>query len=176
MDWTLRLARESDIPALEQLIPLSVRKLQAAHYSTAQMDAAIGTVFGVDRQLIEDGTYFVVEHQGLIVGCGGWSKRLALFGSSDQHGVSDLDQLDPNNDAARIRAFFVHPDWVRRGIGRAILLACEAAAKAAGFTRLEMSATLAGEPLYAAHGYAVVERYDILMRDGLKLPVVKMAK
>jgi GNAT superfamily N-acetyltransferase len=176
MNWPLRLADERDIPAIETLIPVSVRALQAPYYSAAQMDAAIGPVFGVDRQLIKDGTYFVVEHEGPIIGCGGWSKRRAVYGGDRHHAQSDADQLNPQKDAARIRAFFVHPDFARRGIGRSILFACEDAARAAGFTRLELVATLAGEPLYAKFGYSVIERYEAPLVDGLTLPVVRMGK
>src|ERR1700677_1328376 len=161
MDWTLRLADKKDIPAMQKLIPLSVRVLQAPYYSAAQMEAALGPVFGVDRQLISDGTYFVAEQSGQVVGCGGWSKRRAVFGSDQHRNTDDTGELYPARDAARPRAFFVHPDWARRGIGRGILLACESAARAAGFTRFELVATLAGEPLYAAFGYSVVERYEI---------------
>src|SRR5437763_14432557 len=119
MTWLLRLARESDIPALEELIPLSVRTLQAPYYSAAQMESALGPVFGVDRQLIRDGTYFVVEDAGRIVGCGGWSKRKTLYGG-DRDRTGEDAELNPQIDSARIRAFFVHPDWARRGIGRSI--------------------------------------------------------
>jgi GNAT superfamily N-acetyltransferase len=172
---SLRLAREPDIPALEVLIPLSVRALQAAHYSPAQMEAALGSVFGVDRQLILDGTYFVAEQQSLIVGCGGWSRRKAMFGGDrDRPGEDAL--LDPKRDAARIRAFFIHPDFARRGIGRNILIACEAAIQKAGFQSAELVATLTGELLYASFDYAVIERYEVPMSDGLTLPVVRMAK
>jgi N-acetylglutamate synthase-like GNAT family acetyltransferase len=175
MDWSPRLAREDDIPALERLIPHSVRVLQAGHYSPAQMEAALGPVFGVDRQLIEDGTYFVVEQAGEIVGCGGWSRRRSLFGGD--HGRTDPDpELDPRHDPARIRAFFVHPSWARRGIGRSILLACERAIRHAEFRTVELVATLAGEPLYAAFGYTPAERYGVAMRGDLTLPVVRMVK
>jgi GNAT superfamily N-acetyltransferase len=175
IEWRPRFAREDDIPALEQLIPLSVRELQAIHYSPAQMGAALGPVFGVDRQLIRDGTYFVVESEGEIVGCGGWSKRGSLFGGD--HGRAETDrELNPQHDAARIRAFFVHPAWARRGIGRAIMVACEQAITQAGFRRVDIVATLTGEPLYAAFGYAVIERYEIPMADGLTLPALRMTK
>ena len=175
MNRTLRLAREDDIPAIEKLIPLSVRSLQAAHYSPAQMEAALGPVFGVDRQLIRDGTYFVVEWHGRIVGCGGWSKRGSLFGSD--HGRAQTDrELDPQHEAARVRAFFVHPAFARRGIGRSIMVSCERAIRDAGFRRVAIVATLAGEPLYASFGYGVVERYEIPMAGGLSLPAVRMAK
>jgi GNAT superfamily N-acetyltransferase len=173
--WQPRLARAEDIPALEALIPLSARELQGAYYSPAQINAALGGVFGVDRQLIRDGTYFVVEQQGIIVGCGGWSKRRALYGG-DAHRVEPDSELDPRHDAARVRAFFVHPAWARRGIGRSIMAACEQAITAAGFRRVDIVATLAGEPLYTAFGYTVVERYQIPLPGGLHLPAVRMTK
>src|SRR5689334_3255976 len=165
-DWQPRLALDADIPELEVLIPLSVRGLQAAHYSPAQMEAALGPVFGVDRQLIRDGTYFVVEKESQIVGCGGWSKRRSLYGG-DRDRVEADPELDPKCDAARVRAFFVHPAWARRGIGRSIMSACERAIIAAGFCTVDIVATLAGEPLYASFGYAVIERYEIAMTGGL---------
>ena len=173
--WSPRRALAADIPALEALIPLSVRGLQSAHYSGAQMEAALGPVFGVDRQLIRDGTYFAVEDADRIVGCGGWSKRKTLYGG-DRDRTGEDAELNPQIDPARIRAFFVHPDWARRGIGRAILQHCEAAAIKAGFRQAELVATLTGELLYARFGYAVVERYEAPMTDSLSLPVVRMAK
>jgi len=175
MPWSLRIAREDDVPALEALIPLSMRGLQASHYSFAQMEAALGPVFGVDRQLIRDGTYFVVEQEGRIVGCGGWSRWKAVFGGDRDRAGEDAP-LDPALDPARIRAFFVHPQWARRGIGRCILDACENAIRAAGFQSAIMVATLAGEPLYAASGYAVLERYEVPLDNGLTLPVVRMSR
>ena len=174
-NFALRLATMEDIPALEQLIPASVFALQASYYSTAQMEAALGPVFGVDAQLIQDGTYFVVEQDGQIVGCGGWSQRRAVFGG-DRHRVVEDDTLDPYLDPARIRAFFVRPGWERRGIGKMILSACESALTVAGFRRAVMVATLAGEPLYAVSGYSVEERYEVPLANGLTLPVVRMAK
>lgn len=139
------------------------------------MEAALGPVFGVDRQLIRDGTYFVVEHDAQILGCGGWSKRRSLYGGDRDRAKPD-PELDPKRDAARVRAFFVHPAWARRGIGRSIMAACERAIIAAGFRSVEIVATLAGEPLYASFGYVVVERYEIAMAGGLGLPVVRMTK
>ena len=187
-EWSLRLAREDDVPAIEALIPLSVRGLQASHYSAAQMEAAIGSVFGVDRQLICDGTYFVVKHtaslpaatsgavdQNELIGCGGWSKRKTLFGSDHQTNRDDAE-LDPAHDAARIRAFFVHPAWARRGVGRAILEECEKAIRAAGFKAIELAGTLPGEPFYAAFGYASGERSDVPLANGLSLSIVRMTK
>jgi GNAT superfamily N-acetyltransferase len=175
MDWTPRLAREADVPALEGLVRLSVRTLQAPYYSAAQMDRALGPIFGVDRQLIRDGTYFVVASGSVLAGCGGWSKRQSLFGG-DQGRNETNPELDPNCHPARLRAFFVHPDWARRGIGRSILLASEQAIGASGFRSIELVATLAGEPLYRAFGYAVAERCEIPLGDGLGLPVVRMTK
>jgi GNAT superfamily N-acetyltransferase len=176
MNWTLRIAREDDIPMLEELIPLSARLLLAPHYSPAQIEAALGPVFGVDRKLIRDGTYFVADQQDRAIGCGGWSMRTSLFGGDKGRKTGDDRPLDPELDAARVRAFFVHPSWARRGIGREILMACEKAILEARFHTVEISATLSGEPLYAAHGYQVVERYEIPMFDGLRLPVVRMTK
>lgn len=173
--WPLRLAREADVSALEELIPLSVRALQSAYYSQAQMEAALGPVFGVDRQLIRDGTYFVAEQDGAIVGCGGWSRRRSLFGG-DRGRPGEDGLLDPEQDAARVRAFFVNPAWARRGIGRSIMAACELAINESGFRSVDIVATLAGEPLYASFGYAVVERYDLALAGGRSLPVVRMAK
>jgi GNAT superfamily N-acetyltransferase len=173
--WPLRLARETDVGALEALIPMSVRALQAGYYSSEQMEAALESVFGVDRQLIRDATYFVAEHDGRIVGCGGWSRRRSLYGGD--HGRQTEDgPLDPTKDAARIRAFFVHPSWVRRGIGRSIMVACEQAIAAAGFRAADIVATLAGEPLYASFGYAAISRYEIAIAGDLSLPVVRMTR
>ncbi|MDQ2824917.1 MAG: GNAT family N-acetyltransferase [Verrucomicrobiota bacterium] len=174
-DWCLRLAREDDIPALETLIPLSVRGLQSSYYSSAQMDSALGSVFGIDRQLIRDGTYFVIEHDGALIACGGWSKRKTLFGSDHQTNRDDAE-LDPAQDSARIRAFFVHPDWGRRGLGRAILDECEKAIRAAGFRSIELAATLPGVPFYAAFGYLSGERSDVPLPNGLSLGIVRMTK
>ena len=174
-EWIARLAREEDIPALDRLIPLSVRGLRAGHYSVAQVDAALGSVFGVDRQLIRDGTYFVVEGENEIVGCGGWSKRKTLFGSDHRTGRDDAE-LDPATEAARIRAFFIHPAWARQGIARAILEECENAIRAAGFKSIELAATLPGEPFYAACGYISGERSHVRLSNTLILPIVHMSK
>ncbi|HEY0455551.1 MAG TPA: GNAT family N-acetyltransferase [Verrucomicrobiae bacterium] len=173
--WWPRLAREEDVPALEGLIKHSARVLQANHYSSEQIEAALGPIFGVDRQLIRDGTYFVVEHEGQIVGCGGWSKRQSPYGG-DSHRTTRDAELLPGKDPARVRAFFVHPAWARRGIGRSIMTACEQAILSAGFRKVEIVATLPGEPLYAAFGYNVVERYSIAMKNGLSLAAVRMAR
>lgn len=173
--WTLRQATGRDVTAIEALIPLSVRGLQAAYYSPAQIEAALGPVFAVDRQLIQDGTYYVAEAGGELVGCGGWSRRRSLYGGEGSRDVEDA-LLDPIREAARIRAFFVHPRWALRGIGRSLLDACERAAGRAGFRVLDLVATLAGEPLYSRSGYTIVERYDIPLPGGLSLPVVRMSR
>lgn len=173
--FSIRLADEEDIPNLEMLIPISVRGLQAPYYSPQQIEAALGPVFGVDRQLIRDRTYYVVEHSGKLVGCGGWSRRQAVFGGDRGRSGNDAP-LDPSHDPARIRAFFVHPDWARRGIGRHILTTCEMAICAVGFNRAVLVATLAGEPLYLSAGYTVKERYQVSLTGDLHLEVVSMVK
>jgi hypothetical protein len=173
--YKIRLCTMSDVPAVEELIPISVRGLQNRHYSQEQMDGALGTVFGVDTQLIRDGTYFVAEAESCVVGCGGWSKRKTLFGSDSAKTGEDLI-LDPSKDAARIRAFFTHPSWSRCGIATEILKRSETAAFTAGFHRIEIVATLTGEAFYQRFGYLVFERCDVPLPNGYQLPVVKMIK
>jgi len=175
MNLTLRQALPADVPALRLLIDASVRGLQAADYTPAQIEGALETVYGVDSQLIADGTYFVVEAANAIVGCGGWSKRKTLFGG-DHWTAREDSLLDPRHDAAKIRAFFVHPEWVRRGIGSMVLDACEKAAAAAGFTRLEMGATVTGVPLYHARGYVALESLDVPLQNGESIKVIRMEK
>jgi len=175
MNLTLRQAVSDDIPVLWVLIDASVRGLQAADYTPAQIEGALESVYGVDTQLIADGTYYVVEAESLIVGCGGWSKRRTLFGGDHWTGRED-SLLNPERDAAKIRAFFVHPKWVRRGIGSMILEACEKAACAAGFTRLEMGATLTGVPLYRAKGYVALENLEVPLKNGESIVVIRMEK
>jgi GNAT superfamily N-acetyltransferase len=178
--YAIRLAEEEDISVLKTLIEASVRGLQRGDYSDAQIEAALGTVLGVDTQLIGDQTYYVAEAtlpsgENLIVACGGWSKRKTLFGSD--HGPHREDGfLEPRRDAAKIRAFFVHPEWTRMGIATKILGTCEEVARAAGFHRLEMGATLTGIPLYLARGYTFIERIEVPLPDGLTLPVVRLGK
>jgi N-acetylglutamate synthase-like GNAT family acetyltransferase len=172
---SLRPAHMADIPALKALINESVMVLQADDYSEAQRQAALGTVFGVDTQLIIDQTYFVIERDGQIVACGGWSYRRTLYGADALAGRED-NTLDPKVDPARIRAFFVKPGWTRRGLGSQILTACEVAAEAAGFRRFELGATLTGIPLYQAYGYESIETTQAQMAGGLSLPIVRMGK
>jgi GNAT superfamily N-acetyltransferase len=176
----IRKAMPADVPRLREIIDASVRGLQAGDYSPAQIEGALQSVYGVDGQLIADGTYFVAEALEraagpAIVACGGWSKRRTLYGG-DQYSGREDSLLDPACDAAKIRAFFVHPGWARRGIGGMILEACESAARKAGFTRLEMGATLSGVAFYRAKGYAAVEDQDVPLCKGESLPIVRMTK
>lgn len=177
----IRKATLADIPRLQEVIEASVRGLQADDYSPAQIEGALKSVYGVDSQLIADGTYFVAEaapaggSEFRIVACGGWSKRKTLYGG-DQFAAREDSLLDPGQDAAKIRAFFVDPEWARRGIGGLILEACENAARAVGFTRLEMGATLSGVPFYRAKGYGEIERQEAPLGNGQTLPIVCMAK
>jgi GNAT superfamily N-acetyltransferase len=174
-DFHIREATPADIPCLGALIEASVRGLQTEDYSPAQIEGALQSVYGVDSQLIEDGTYFVVESGFALVGCGGWSRRKTLYGG-DQCSAREDSLLDPDHDAAKIRAFFVHPNWARRGIGSFILEACENAALEAGFTRLEMGATLSGVPFYQARGYSSIENQSVRLGNGEELAIVRMAK
>jgi GNAT superfamily N-acetyltransferase len=186
----LRLAIPADIPVLQALIDASVRGLQAQDYTPAQIEGALKTVFGVDSQLIVDGTYIVAEAKSdgnqrtdqkvvkvetVIVGCGGWSKRKTLYGGDRWAGREDA-LLDPLRDAAKIRAFFIHPAWARQGIGGMILEACESAARAAGFMRYEMGATLTGAKLFGVKGYVAVKPISIPLMNGEVLPVIHMEK
>ena len=181
MNIRVRKAVLADVPALRALIDASVHVLQAEDYYPAQIEGALKSVYGVDSQLIADGTYLVAEVEAapraspVLAGCGGWSKRKTLYGG-DQYAGREDSLLDPSRDAAKIRAFFVHPAWARRGIGSAILTACEDAAIAAGFTRLEMGATLSGVAFYAAKGYAAVEEQSVALANGETLAIVRMAK
>jgi GNAT superfamily N-acetyltransferase len=179
-DFQIRPAVPGEISVLNALIELSVRRLQASDYTPEQIEGALQTVFGVDTQLVADGTYLVVETHSpqiepRIVGCGGWSKRKTLFGADHWTGRED-DLLDPRLDAAKIRAFFIHPDWSRRGIGSLLLQACEDAAKAAGFTAFEMGATLTGAKLFGTKGYLPVEHVTIPLVNGTSLPIIHMRK
>jgi len=171
----IRLARHEDIPLLQALISRSGRELSIGYYTQAQADAITRHVFGVDTQLIDDQTYFVIEDDARIVACGGWSKRRTLFGGDQaKHGPDPL--LDPHCEPARIRAFFVDPSMARRGLGRQLIDVCTEAARRAGFTALELAATLPGEPLYLASGFAVVERFHLALPGGVTTPLVRMRK
>jgi GNAT superfamily N-acetyltransferase len=172
----IRTATHDDIPALRELIERSVRELQAGWYTPEQIEAAVHSVFGVDQQLVDDGTYYIAEIGGQLAGCGGWSKRGTLYGASHyDHSRNDV-MLDPTRDAARIRAFFTHPKFARKGVGRSLLQRCEADARAAGFMRMEMASTLPGVPLYAAHGYEALESFDVPLPGDQSIQVRRMAK
>lgn len=170
----MRKAVLEDRPAISQLIELSARSLSLEDYASEQIEAAIRSIFGVDSELIRDGTYFVAEAEALLIGCGGWSRRRTLFGG-DQYAGRESALLDPAIDAAKIRAFFVHPGWARRGVARAILERCEQEARACGFRSLELMATLPGLKFYRALGYAGRERVTYEM-DGATIDFVPMRK
>ena len=176
MEFQLRMASTTDVEAIRELIADSVRGLAKGFYTDAQIELSIRSVFGVDLQLIEDGTYFVAEAGGRIVGCGGWSRRRTLFGASEYAESRNSTLLDPASQPAKIRAFFVHPDAARMGIGRAILQRCESEALAAGFTSAEMMATLPGVPLYEVCGYEKHEYQDVNLPDGETIVCVRMSK
>jgi GNAT superfamily N-acetyltransferase len=171
----VRTAKMADVPALRELIEMSVRGLSAGHYTLAQIDAALYEVFGVDTQLIADGTYYVVDGSSGPAAAGGWSARRTLFGG-DQMKQAEDPILDPAVDAARIRAFFVHPDWARRGLASQLYDTCERAASAAGFHRFELMATLPGEPLYSALGFTGIERVVLRLGNDVAVPFVRMAR
>jgi GNAT superfamily N-acetyltransferase len=162
MSASLRKATHADIPALNTLIGRSARELSAEDYRSEQIEGALRGAFGVDTQLLTDGTYFVVEDAGQIRACGGWSYRSTLFGGDARSG-RDATTLDPNTQAAKIRAFFVDPSHARRGLGSLLLEHCEQQARAHGFTRVELMATLPGVKLYAHRGYVGLPmvRFDV---------------
>jgi GNAT superfamily N-acetyltransferase len=171
----IRRATMEDREAIKELIAQSARYLSREHYDDAQIDAAIATVFGVDTDLIEDGTYFVAESAGSLVGCGGWSRRKTLFGG-DQFATRDKGYLDPASEPAKIRAFFIHPDHARKGIARAILTRCEDEARAHGFHALELMATLPGIAFYKSCGFSEQGSFDLDLAAGIKLELVPMRK
>jgi GNAT superfamily N-acetyltransferase len=173
----IRLATDDDIPVLHALIEASVRGLQANDYTPAQIQGALGTVLGLDTQLIRDQTYFIAETlvDNRPAACGGWSKRKTLFGA-DQGPGREPDLLDPATDAAKVRAIFVHPAYARQGLGSLLLAHVEAAAIAAGFRHFEMGSTLTGVPLYRLRGYVEVERIAVPLHNGEALPIVRMRK
>ncbi len=171
----IRTATEADVPALHALIEASVRGLQANDYTPAEIEGALGHALGLDSQLITDGTYFVAEVGSERVASGGWSYRATLCGSDGLPGREPA-RLDPAQDAAKIRAIFVHPAWARKGLGTLMLAHCEQQAQAAGFTRLEMGSTLTGAPLYRLRGYVAQERIAIPLPNGEALPVIRMTK
>jgi len=172
---TLRRATLADLPSLGPLIAASARGLSRGDYTPEQVEGALRGAFGTDTQLIRDGSYFVIEADGRLAGCGGWSRRRTMFGS-DARADRDATELDPAKDAARIRAFFIHPDFARRGLGTLMLERCEQDAMAHGFTRFELMATLPGVRLYAARGYVAGDRIEWPVGGGVAIPFVPMSK
>jgi GNAT superfamily N-acetyltransferase len=168
-----RLATRADLPQLTALMSLAIGELQKPFLSEAQIASSRMTM-GLDTQLVDDGTYFIVEAEGVLAGCGGWSRRATLYGGDHSPG-RDTSLLDPAKDPARVRAMYTHPAFTRRGIGRLILALCEEAARGGGFTRAELMATLAGVPLYRACGYTPIEEI-VDARGGAGVPLVRMGK
>jgi GNAT superfamily N-acetyltransferase len=171
----IRLATRADVPALSSLVEASVRGLSRGYYTEEEIERSVRKVFGVDTQLVDDGTYFAAEEGGVLIGCGGWSRRATLYGG-DQAKLTEDVEVDPADSPARIRAFFVHPDHARRGIGRRLLAACESAARDFGFARAELVATLPGVPLYSALGFQPLEPVAVDLGDGHVLRCIRMAK
>lgn len=175
MDAPLRLATPADVPAIQALIAASVRGLSTGFYSPEMVEASLIHIFGVDTQLVADGTYFVVDGADEPLAAGGWSARRTLYGG-DQTKLGDDPRLDPGTEPARIRAFFVHPDWGRRGLGRRLYDECERAALAAGFSELELMATLPGEPLYRALGFTPIESVVVTLPPDIAMGLVRMRR
>lgn len=175
MGFEVRKATLEDREAITQLIAESARGLSREHYDDEQIEGAIASIFGVDSTLIEDETYFVAEQDGMVIGCGGWSKRKTLFGG-DQFSNRNTGRIDPATEPAKIRAFFVHPDHARKGVANALLSACEKEAKAHGFGALELMSTLPGVKFYEANGYWAKGDFDLETPDGVKIQFVPMRK
>lgn len=174
MAFTHRLATDADMPALRAVMDAAIRQLLPQFLPPEKVEASFA-VMGLDTQLIADGTYFVLEEDGVIAGCGGWSRRATLFGGNHTAG-RDARLLDPATEAARVRAMYTHPAFARRGVGRRIIELCEAAARAEGFTRAELGATAGGEPLYVKCGYQAIERLDVPTPSGVTVPITRMGK
>jgi GNAT superfamily N-acetyltransferase len=172
-EFTSRLAVLADVPALTVLMDAAISELQRGFLDDAEITSS-RAIMGMDTQLIEDGTYFVVESGGDMAGCGGWSRRATLYGGNQTPG-RDSHLLDPTIHPARVRAMYTSPAFARRGVGRLILSLCEAAAAAEGFTRLELMSTLSGEPLYTAYGFRPLERM-VDATGGAPVPLVRMEK
>ncbi|HEX3188109.1 MAG TPA: GNAT family N-acetyltransferase [Pyrinomonadaceae bacterium] len=175
MNYEVRKATLADREAIARLIAESARGLSREHYDDAQIEAALASIFGVDTDLIDDGTYYVAEQDGTLIGCGGWSRRKKLYGG-DHFPIHDAGMLDPANEPARIRSFFVHPDHARKGVARVMLSLCESEAKAHGFAALELMATLPGIKFYEANGYSPTGDFDLDLADGVKIQFVPMRK
>jgi GNAT superfamily N-acetyltransferase len=174
-NFTHRIATEADLPELRALMTRAIEQLQHGFLSPEQVRAS-HKVMGLDTQLVKDGTYFVLERAGQIAGCGGWSFRATLYGGDDSVVAREPVRLDPATDAAKIRAMYTDPGFVRQGVGRRVMELCEGAARAAGFSRTEMMATMAGIPLYEVCGYRPVEEVLSAPIDGVRVPLVRMEK
>ncbi|QYE36969.1 GNAT family N-acetyltransferase [Polymorphobacter sp. PAMC 29334] len=172
--FTHRLATEADLDTLRGLMLAAIETNQRGFLTPAQV-AASHSLMGLDTQLVADRTYFIVECDGRIAGCGGWSYRAGVYGGDHSTALRNATPLDPATDPARIRAMYTHPDFVRRGVGRLILEVCEAAARAAGFRHVVLMGTLSGEPLYRASGYAVAEHRADTVGD-VEVPLIRMTK
>lgn len=175
MTFTHRIARFGDIPALHRVMNRAIGALQTGFLDPAQI-AASHKVMGLDSQLVKDGTYFIVEEEGRIAGCGGWSFRSTLYGGDASIVGREPARLDPARDAAKVRAMYTDPDFVRRGVGRLILNLCERAARQAGFARVELMATAAGVPLYRAAGYGPLAAPEEANVEGIRVPLLRMGK
>jgi len=174
MSFTLRLATSADLPTMHALMNQAIGELLKPYLPPEAVEASF-EIMGLDTQLVADGTYFAAIDGDDIIGCGGWSRRATLFGGDHTKG-RDAALLDPARDAARVRAMYTHPAHTRRGVGRAILGACETAARLEGFTRVELAATLAGQPLYGACGYTAIEHFTSRTSGGVDVPLVRMGK
>lgn len=172
--YQTRWAEKHDLPALKALMKRAIDALQTGLLSPEQV-AASHAIMGLDTQLIEDGTYLIAERDGVIAGCGGWSKRATLYGGDHSTALRDPELLDPAHDPAKIRAMYTNPDFARQGVGRLILEGCESAAAQHGFTSVELMATLSGERLYTASGYAPVEKVDAVANE-IAIPLIRMRK
>lgn len=173
--FTHRLATETDLPAIKALMDVAIAEHLKAFLDPAQVELS-KSIMGLDTQLIADRTYFLVEEDGRLAGCGGWSRRATLYGGDHSTAQRNAALLDMARDAARIRAMYTHPDFARRGVGRLILELCENAARTAGFRAVELMATMSGEPLYRACGYQEIQRITAATRDGVDVPGVRMGK
>ena len=175
MSFTHRLATEADLPAIRALMDVAIAEHLKAFLDPAQVELS-KSIMGLDTQLVADRTYFLVEEDGRLAGCGGWSRRATLYGGDHSTSQRNAALLDIAKDAARVRAMYTHPDFKRRGVGRMILDLCEAAAREAGFSKVELMATMSGEPLYRACGYQEIERMIAASKDGVDVPGVRMGK
>jgi GNAT superfamily N-acetyltransferase len=176
MAFLIRQATVVDIPVLNQIVQLSIRQLGGKYYSSKQIESSLQYLFGIDTQVVADGTYYAVEEADQVVACGGWSRRKTPFGGDQATTILNSELRDPKVDPAVIRAFYVHPNWTRRGIGKKLLDHCEAQALREGFRWLELTSTLSGYPLYSRYGYQEISKVAINLPDNISIPGMKMEK